>query len=307
MSYLLLLTGFILLILSGKYLLKGSVSLAASFKISKLVMGMTVVAFGTSAPELFVSVIAATNGHPEISIGNVVGSNIANIALILGITAIIFPIPVHKNAVKVDWPVMMAATLLFFVFILNGQLGTIEGFIFLILLFLYIFFSIYLSRKNGIPDETEMPSFNLVKSISLTLLSSIGLAAGSSLLVDNASAIAIEFGIEERVISITLIAIGTSLPELTTSLIAAIRKETDISIGNIIGSNIFNIFAILGITSIIKNIEIPKLTIAFDVYWMIGVAILLFLFFLPSARSKITRFEGLLFILIYFVYIYLLF
>ncbi|NJK86226.1 MAG: calcium/sodium antiporter, partial [Bacteroidales bacterium] len=251
MEYLLLITGFIILFFGGNFLIKGSVSLAFHFKLTKLVVGMTVVAFGTSAPELFVSVVAANQGFPEISVGNVVGSNIANIGLILGLTAIIFPIPVTENAVKKDFTIMLAATLLFYAFILNGTITGLEGVIFIVLLVIYIFISVYYSRKKPAEElVTVKAQFSLPVSIIIIVLSSIALAFGSSLLVNNASVIARNFGIGERVISITLIAVGTSIPELTTSISAALKKELDISFGNIIGSNIFNIFGILGITGI---------------------------------------------------------
>lgn len=307
MEYLLLFSGFVILIVSGRYLVKGSVSLAFHFKLSKLIVGMTVVSLGTSAPELFVSVIASANGHPEIAIGNVIGSNIANIALILGITSIILPINVNRNIIKVDWPVMMFATILFFIFILNGVLSTLEGVFFILLLVLYIFYSVYQSRKSYIESDNEKPDFKNFTSIILIIGSSLGLALGSYLLVENASLIARNFGIDERIISITLIAIGTSVPELVTSITAAIRKEMDISVGNIIGSNIFNILGILGVASIIRKIDVPELTVRFDIYWVLLFAILLIVFILPARISKITRIEGIIFISVYFVYIYLLF
>jgi cation:H+ antiporter len=305
--YLLLLTGFILLIVSGRYLLKASVSIAYHFKLSKLVVGITVVAFGTSAPELFVTVIAAAKGHPEISIGNVVGSNIANIGLILGLTAILFPIPVNKKAIIADWPVMMFSTILFYLFIFNGVLSTAEGLLFLILLAGYLIYSVRSSIKSYKVSETESAQYHTLVALLLIVISSGGLAYGSYLLVNNASVIATNLGIGERVISITIIALGTSLPELTTSITAALRKEMDISVGNIIGSNIFNILCILGVASTIKQIEVPSLTISFDIFWVLGISLLMFIFTLPIQNSKISRIEGFLLLLVYSVYIYLLF
>ena len=308
MEYLLLVIGFVILIYSGKYLIKGSTSIAYKFKVSKLVIGLTVVAFGTSAPELFVSVAAAIGGHPEISVGNVVGSNIINIALVLAVTSMIFPIPVRKSSVKYDWPFMMFSSLLFYVFILNGTLQFYEGLVFIILLCAYIIFSIRYSRKNYIPPEhVEEVRYSMPVSILFIVLSSAGLAAGSDLLVRNAVIIAKNIGINERIISITLIAFGTSVPELVTSIAAAIKKEMDISIGNIIGSNIFNLLGVFGVTSMIKNIKIPVMTRDFDVFWMLGIALLLFLFILPLKGGRLTRLKGSLLFLTYCIYLYLLF
>jgi len=299
--------GFVILIYSGKYLIKGSISIAYRFKVSKLVIGLTVVAFGTSAPELFVSVMAAIDNHPGISVGNVIGSNIMNIALVLAITAMIFPIPVRKSSIKYDWPVMMLASLLFYIFILNGYLQFLEGLIFFVLLCAYIVFSIYYSRKNyNHLDAVEEVHFSTLVSVLLIVLSSAGLALGSDLLVKNAVKIADKLHIDDRIISITVIAFGTSLPELVTSAAAAFKKEMDISIGNIIGSNIFNILCVLGITSMIKKIEIPSMTMHFDVFWMLGIALLLFLFILPLKGGKLTRPKGLFLFMVYCIYVYLL-
>ncbi len=308
MEYLLLVAGFIILVYSGKYLVKGSVSLAYRFKISKLVIGLTFVAFGTSSPELFVSVMAAINNHPGISVGNVVGSNIINIALVLAITAMIYPIPVRSSSIKYDWPVMMLASMLFYFFIQNGYLQFVEGLIFVIFLCFYIVFSIYYSRKNYNPLEVvEEVHFSAFISILMIVLSSAGLALGSQLLVRNAVIIAQNLKIDERIISITLIAFGTSVPELVASVIAAFKKEMDISIGNIIGSNIFNLLCVLGITSTIKKIEIPSMTKDFDVFWMLGIAVLLFLFILPLKGGKLNRLKGFLLFAAYCIYVYLLF
>ncbi len=308
MEYLLLVVGFAILIYSGKYLVRGSISIAYRFRISKLVIGLTIVAFGTSAPELFVSVMAAIDNHPGISVGNVVGSNIINIALVLAVTAMIYPIPVRKSSIKYDWPLMMLASLLFYVFILNGFLQFIEGLIFFILLCVYVIFSINYSRKNyNYLEAVEDVHFSTSFSVLIIVLSSAGLALGSNLLVRNAVIIAKNLNIDDRIISITLIAFGTSVPELVTSAAAAFKKEMDISIGNIIGSNIFNLLCVLGITSMIRKIEIPSMTLHFDVFWMLGIALLLFLFILPLKGGKLTQLKGLVLFGAYCIYVYLLF
>lgn len=309
MDYIFLLAGFILLMLSGDFLVKGSVSLSGHFKVSKLVIGVVIVSFGTSAPELVVSLDAAIKGHPDIAIGNVIGSNIANIALVLGLTAIILPVKVKKKAIHFDWAVMMFVTLLFFAFSLNRKLQFFEGLIFLTILGVYIFRSIFKSRKENLKslEESVKPKYNLFISFLFVALASVGLIYGAEFLVKGASNIALKMGIDERIISVSVIALGTSLPELATSIAAAVRKELDIFIGNIIGSNLFNILAILGLTSVFKSIDINPMTLKFDFYWMIGISLLLFLFILPLRKGVVTRWKGLIFVSIYFLYIYLVF
>ena len=296
-DYIFLLTGFILLMLSGDFLVKGSVSLAGHFKVSKLVIGVVVVSFGTSAPELVVSLDAAFKGHPDIAIGNVIGSNIANIALVLGLTAIILPVKVKKKAIHFDWSVMMFVSLLFFAFSLNKKLQFVEGLIFLTILVVYIFRSIYKSRKENLKslEESIKPKYNLSVSFLFVALASVGLVFGADFLVKGASGIAIKMGVDERIISVSVIALGTSLPELATSIAAAVRKELDIFIG------------ILGLTSVFKTIDINTMTLRFDFYWMLGISLLLFLFILPLRKGVVTRWKGLIFVSIYFLYIYLVF
>ena len=307
MEYIQLIAGFIVLLIGGKYLVKGGVSLAQNFKISKLVVGVTVVSFGTSAPELLVSLQAALSGHPDISIGNVIGSNISNIALVLGIAAIILPIPVKKASVSVDWPIMMFASVLFYIFIINDILQLWEGLIFVILICAFLYFSIYNSRKkNKYSTEFEDAQFSIWGSIGLILLSSIALFFGSSWLINGASEIARNLNISERVISLTIIAIGTSIPELATSITAAFKKETDISIGNIIGSNIFNIFGILGITSIVKEISVDHSIYFIDIIWMLAISLLLFIFILPIKGGILKRWKGIILLLLYIIYVYLI-
>ncbi len=309
MEYIFLLIGFGILLYSGKFLVKGGVLLGNRYRISTLVIGVTIVSFGTSAPELFVSLTSAIKGYPEIAIGNVIGSNIANIALVLAVTAIIFPIPVKKNSVKTDTPFMLLISLLLYLFILNHNLGVFEGIIFVVGLIAYIVFSIYFSKKNNDYIDkhlhSKQPHWSII--VLMILGSALGLALGSNLLVKNAEIIARDMGVSDRVIAISIVALGTSLPELATSAIAAFRKEMDISIGNIIGSNIFNILGVLGITSIVKPIPIDNYFIHVDIFWMLGISVLLFLFILPFQGGKITRIKGLILFMVYAVYIYLLF
>lgn len=309
MDYLFLFLGLILLMLAGDFLVRGSVSLAGHFKVSKLVIGVVLVSFGTSAPELVVSLDAALMGHPDISIGNVIGSNIANIALVLGLTAIILPVKVKKKAVHFDWAVMMVISVLFYLFCLNYKLQFIEGLLLFLLLGAFIFRSIFKSRKEKSKslEESIPPKHTMLVSIVLVVISAVGLILGANFLVKGASSIAMNLGVDERIISVTVIALGTSLPELATSIAAAIRKELDIFVGNIIGSNIFNILAILGITSMVKEIDINPMILKFDIFWMLGTSLLLFIFILPLQKGIITRWKGLIFVAIYVLYIYLAF
>ena len=274
-----------------------------------MIIGLTVVAFGTSAPELLVSLQAAFSGYPEIAIGNVVGSNISNILLVLAITALIYPIPVPASSLKRDWPIMMGVSLLLFIFSLDGWISRLEGTIFVSLLAAYILYSVYLSR--GAERVEEKPSeeghMRWWMAGVLFLVSCVGLAFGADLLVDNVALIAEEIGLSKRVVSITMVAVGTSIPEVATSVIAALKKETDISIGNIIGSNIMNVLSVLGFTSLVSPISVSTEIARFDIPWMLGVSLLFLLLMLPASGARINRRKGSLMILIYLVYIYFLF
>jgi len=300
-----LLVGLVLLFLSGKYLVVGSVQLAKYFGIPTLVIGLTIVALGTSAPELFVSLKAAITNHPDISIGNVVGSNISNIALVLGLTAIIFPIVITRKLIRVDWLVMMFASVLFYIFSINNILSRWEGAIFIILIISFIIYSIKNGRKEKSIDNDDVVIRSWYWSLIIIVISSLGLVFGAGWLVKGASGLARDFGVSERIISVSIIAFGTSVPELATSIVAAFKKETDISIGNIIGSNIFNILAILGITSFIHPIKVSQSIIEFDMLWMLGISLLLLLT-MVGRKKKLTRLNGILLLLSYGIYIYTL-
>ena len=309
MEYLYSFTGFIILLGSGNYLVRGSVSLAHHYNVSTLVIGLTVVAFGTSAPELIVSLQAAVKGHPEIALGNVIGSNISNIALVLAIAAMVKPLSVKRSTVITDWSVMMLSGIIFYLFVLNGNLSRLEGIVFCVLISIYVVFSFRYSRLQQVKlnEIRGEPEFKLGRALLITLISCVGLVIGANLLIDNAIIIAENFGVSERAISLSLIAVGTSLPEMATSVIAAIKKESDISVGNIVGSNIFNILTVLGITAIVKPIEVSPLLRSFDALWMLGISVLLLLFMLPAGNSRISRTEGFVLFIIYLLYIYLVF
>jgi cation:H+ antiporter len=306
MSYIWIIIGLIMLIFGGDILVQGASGLAKKFRLSPLVIGMTVVAFGTSAPELMVSVKAAYMGSPEIALGNVIGSNIANIALVLAITVLIFPLAIDRNSKLIDWPVMMFASVMFYVFALNKDISRIEGLVLFVLLILFTVFIIRNSLKKSKSYEPDLEEHipNIWLSLGKNLLGLVLLYFGSEWLVKGAVEIAQGFGIEERIIGVTVIAFGTSVPELAASVMAAIKKETDISIGNLVGSNIFNIMCVIGVTAMIKPIEVSDKIINPDMYWMMAIALALgiILFF----WKKINRWHGLILMASYVVYITIL-
>jgi cation:H+ antiporter len=306
----LLILGLILLLVSGKYLVESSVTLARHFRIPTSIIGLTIVAFGTSAPELLVSIQAAVHGHPDMAVGNVIGSNISNILLVLGLTTIVFPLLVQRGSILRDWPIMMGVSLVLFLFLLDNQITRLEGVLLALLMGGYILFSVRQARLPQYVKPEEITVLRRTKwwvAALVFLVACAGLAIGASLLVDNAVAMAQHFGISERVISITMVAVGTSLPELSTSLIAAFKKETDISIGNILGSNIMNILSVLGITALIKPITTVPEVLRIDIPWMLGAAVLLFLFMIPARNGRINRIEGSVMVLGYATYIYFIF
>ncbi|MCB0802273.1 MAG: calcium/sodium antiporter [Flavobacteriales bacterium] len=309
MEYLLLVTGFVVLILGGEFLVRGAVSLALKLNISPLVVGMTIVSFGTSAPELLVSIEAAITGHPDVSMGAVVGSNISNISLVLGLTVLIFPISISKNTLKIDWPLMMVASILLYILCLDGVIDFKEGILFIAILASFTAWLFIKSRKKGEIvnadldiDVEQSVKTNIWRDLLFLLLGFTGLFYGADWLIGSVVEIATNHGISEKLISVTVVAFGTSLPELVTSCMAAFRKETDISIGNLIGSNLFNILAILGITSLIEPIAVSDSINHFDMYYMLGISLLVFP--LMYFGRKVGRLKGLLLVSVYIIYIY---
>jgi cation:H+ antiporter len=305
----LLIVGLAVLILGGELLVRGASRIALRLKMSPLVVGVTIVAFGTSAPELLISIQAALAGSPDITMGNVIGSNICNLALVLGVTALIAPIPVNSDSIKIDWPMTMGCTILLYFLVQEGYVNDYEGLGFILLLALYIIFIIRRSRKNHMSPqdlgiEVEAPTSgstkNMLKDLSLILIGGAGLYFGSDWFVNSAKDLAIYMGISERIVGITVVALGTSLPELVTSVVAAFKKETDMALGNLMGSNIFNILSILGITSLIAEIEVSEVIVNSDMIWMMGITLLILPF---MALNKIVdRYEGLILLGIYIYY-----
>lgn len=309
--FFLLALGLIVLVAGGEFLVRGASSVALRARISPLVVGLTIVAFGTSAPELFISVQSALQGSPDLAMGNVVGSNICNLALVLGCTALIFPVPVHKDSIRIDWPMAMGSSILLFLLVQDILISAVEGTFFFIALTVYTTLIIVKSRRENhkgdeLLEETDLPE-KPSKSVWLDLifivLGTIGLAFGSDWFVDGAKSLALSFGVSERIIGVTVLALGTSLPELVTATVAAFKKQTDIAIGNLMGSNIFNILSILGITSIIQPISVNEKIVYSDMYWMLGITAIVFPMML--IKRKISRLEGFILLLIYALYIYL--
>ena len=257
----------------GEYLVRGASAIARKLHLSPMVIGLTVVGFGTSAPELLVSVQAALAGQPGLAIGNVLGSNIANILLIIGVAASIAALTIPLRAVWRDMGIMLLATAMIWVMLLDGTISRFDGLVLIIGLIGFLT-SAFLLGEPEVPDEDAAPN-SLALAILMTLGGLVALVVGARLLVDSASEIARAFGVSEAVIGLTVVAIGTSLPELATSVIAALRRQTDIAVGNVIGSNIFNIFSILGITALITPIPAEPRFASLDMLWVAGTAVVL--------------------------------
>jgi len=305
-----LILGLILLVIGGEFLVRGAIPLAVRMKVSMVVVGLTVVSFATSAPELIVSVYSALTGHSDIALGNVIGSNIANITLVLGVTALIFPIGFQKRLYRIDLPVMLFASVLFGLFLYSDSvLNFLEGFCFVVLLSVLTVYLIRYSQNNdNVSSEINIQQVSLFKMFLYIFFGGVCLYLGSSWLVNGASGIARSMGVSERIISVSIISFGTSVPELTASIIAGLKKEKDLSIGNLIGSNIFNLFAVLGITSMIHPIHIMDEGLIYsDLWWMFGAALLLYPLMFFFHKSHIGRVEGSFLVLFYLLYILLLF
>jgi len=311
MSVLLVLVGLAFLVVGGDFLVRASVGLSFKLKISKLVIGMTVVSFATSAPELLVSLQAALDGVSDIALGNVIGSNIANIGLVLGITTIIFPISVDKDFYKYNWPMMMLVSFALYFFLKNDNvLTSSEGIVLFLALILFLIIYIRSSRKSMKVNLEEvddaLAEVSNFKIFMWLLIGSAGLYFGSEWLVEGAKQLAKAVGISDYAISVSVIAIGTSVPELAASVIAALKSEKAISLGNLIGSNIFNIASVLGLTSIIKPIVVNPNTpeiLGANIFWMIGFAAILVPFMLLPKRFEIGRLKGVLLFVLYALFI----
>lgn len=307
----LLIIGLIVLIVGGDYLVRGSSSIALRLHLSPLVVGLTIVSFGTSAPELLISVQSAIKGSPDITMGNVVGSNICNLALVLGLTAVISPVKVQPNSIKIDWPMTMGSSLLLFLVVREGLLSSFEGIIFLVAISIYLFLIIRQSRINiksqkinseNSDDIPDAPSKQIWKDVLFIIIGCVALYYGSEWFVTSAKDLAISIGVEERVVGLTVVALGTSLPELVTAAVASYKGETDLALGNLMGSNIFNILSILGITAIIKPVLVNAEILNKDIIWMLLITLLILP--LMVVRRVVGRADGIVLLIVYAVYVY---
>jgi cation:H+ antiporter len=305
-----LIVGIILLFFGGEWLVKAASRIAASFGLPALLIGMTIVAFGTSTPELVVSVSAAIEGSSDIAVGNVVGSNIANIGLILGLCGLILPLTVHINLIRREIPIMILVSLVLTLLSLDGEVGRVEGGLLVVGYLVFLVVSYYLARlePQDTANEEEVESevaaiegkpkqVNRNTEIGRFTIAIVMLVIGAQLTVDGAVALARAVGISELAIGLTLVAVGTSLPEIATSLVAAYRRHADIAIGNVVGSNIANILAILGLAAFISPVKVAPMVIQFDMPFMLLFAVLLIGFVI---RRVLGRWQAIAFLVIYF-------
>lgn len=307
MNFLLIFGGLILLILGGNWLLKSAVALSLKLEISKIVIGMTVVSFATSAPELIVSINAALNNSADLALGNVIGSNIANISLVLGITLLFGSIEVQKSFYTTDWPMMMLTSILLYFFLTDDRIiSQHEGILFLVFLIVFLIFLLKFQKTavfDELPeDDEELPFYKIILFLTI---GGVALWGGSELLINGATSLAKDFGVSERIIGVTVVSVGTSIPELAASIIAIIKKEKAISLGNLVGSNIFNILAALGITAIITPIEVmDQKFLTNDIFWMLGISFLILpLVFLPKGL-RLNWIDGIVLLLVYVGFVY---
>lgn len=309
MEFLILIAGLVVLVLSGDYLVKFASGLAIKLRIPPVIVGLTIVSIGTSAPEIMASVRAALEGNPGITVGNVIGSNIANLALILGVTALIHPVRVDRSLMRSDWPVLMAASVGIWWFARNVEIARWEGLALVagaVALLAMLYFRSRRARLTEQPtedtdEELEDASRPLAVLLGGIAAASLGLYYGSEWFVDGARSIAINNGVSDHIIGLTVVAFGTSVPELVASGIAAWKREPDLALGNLIGSNIFNIFLAAGISASIIPLPVDVQALEFDFWWMTGIALLVGLMMMH--RAMIHRWKGAVLLLIYLAYI----
>jgi cation:H+ antiporter len=311
LPYILLIIGFVFLIKGADFLVDGASSIARRFNISDLAIGLTVVAFGTSTPELFVNIVAGAKGTTDIAIGNVLGSNIANVFLILGISAIIYPLAVSKGTVWREIPFSLLAAVVL-AFLANDQLIDkqshsillrSDGLILLSFFVIFLYYSVNIAFEiKGIGDHAPAKVRGTIKSIGLVIMGLAGLIIGGEWIVNGAVHMALKLGLSQSTVGLTVVAVGTSLPELATSAVAAYRKNVDIAVGNVVGSNIFNIFLVLGISSIIHPLPF-NIKSNIDLGMVILASLLLFIFMFTGKKRSLDRWEGAVSVCIYVIYI----
>ena len=306
----LIIVGFALLIVGADFLVDGASGIAKKFHIPEIIIGLTIVSIGTSMPELFVSITSAIDGYSDMALGNVIGSNLCNLLLILGLSSLIKPVDFQEETRKYEIPMCLLFTIILMIFSnTSGGISRIEAVILLVLFVLFIAYTIYMGKKKSKEDSKVVEEKNknkTIKNIILIILGIVGLKFGGDFVVNNAVNIAKMFNISEKVISLTILAIGTSLPELVTSVTAAIKGNSDIAIGNIIGSNIFNILLILGVSSVIKPITFNS-SYNMDLSILCISTVILALFPIIPPKNKMSRANGLIYVLMYGAYMGMLF
>lgn len=310
---LLFIAGFVLLVYGANWLVDGASSLARRFNISSIVIGLTVVALGTSSPELVVNLVASIKGNADVAMGNILGSNISNVFLILGVSALIYPLAVNRNTYSKEIPLALLAAIILGVVandtlldgISNSMIRRSDGIVFIAFFILFMYYTFSIARLKDTQSTPVIKSFTPWKSILFVLAGIAGLVIGGKWVVDGAVAIALWAGMREATISLTIVAFGTSLPELATCAVAAVKRNTDLVIGNVIGSNIFNVFFVLGISAVIKPIPFDK-ALNFDIMAGILAVVLLLLFVSFAGKRLLTRWQGGVFVLLYVFYIALL-
>ena len=297
---LLLIVGFVFLIKGSDFFVDGASSIASLLKIPTIIAGLTIVALGTSAPEAAVSITSSMTGSNAMAVSNVIGSNMFNLLMVIGLSALLNELLMDKTTLNKDLPFLVAITVLFAGFIIIGwDISSIEGIILLIIMVAYIIYLIYTTRKSGNANEVEKPKYSLPKSIIFILIGLIGIILGGDLVVDSASAIAIALGMSETLVGLTIVAIGTSLPELVTSLTALKKGENELIIGNVIGSNIFNILFVLGASSAISAIPLDS-SMLIDVIFMVLVTTICFIF--GKTQDKFDKKEGAILVALFVIY-----
>ena len=320
LNFFLVIVGFVLLIKGADYLVNGASSLAKRFNISDIAIGLTVVAMGTSAPELVVNIISGAvqdgnSGANEVVFGNIIGSNIFNIFLILGVASIIYPLTVERNALWKEVPYSLIATFVFFILVNDimffgedaSGLSVSDGVILLVMFVLFLIYIFMNLRRNPEAETVDIEMFGSVKTTVMIVFGIVGLVIGGNMIVDNAVSIAKHFDVSDKLIGLTILAAGTSLPELATSAVAAFHKKSDLAVGNIVGSNIFNLLLVLGVTSIIHAPLMYTPALNIDLYLVMLGTFLLFIFMFTFAKYKLDRAEGALYLIGFVAYSYYLF
>ena len=309
--YILFVVGFVFLIKGADFLVDGAASIARKFNVSDLVIGLTVVAFGTSSPELFVNIISSIKGNTDIAIGNVLGSNIANVFLILGVSSIIYPLTVGTGTVWKEIPLSLLAALLLGI-LANDQLidkasfssiTRIDGLVFLSFFIIFMYYSMSIAKKiEGMEEHVPTKQYGMVKSLLLVVLGLVGLTLGGQWIVNSAVKLALKFGMSQSLVGLTIVAVGTSLPELATSAVAARKRNAEIAVGNVVGSNIFNVFFVLGISAVVKPLPFQARS-NIDVGVVILASLVLFAYMFTGKKRSLDRWEGIIFVLMYAGYL----